>query len=141
VALYLKSGEGNTATYTLLDTETVSVVSEGLNSTTPGPAGRSVLSTIKYYKLCNQTLADGNQPDNSTANPTEPTNKTKSDRNKGWQVSPPTFETGYDYFETTRTQYNTADTNGHYYSWSVPVKNAMLTVEFLDALGITAKKL
>lgn len=141
VALYLKSGEGDTATYTLLDTETISVVSEGLNSTTPGPAGRSVLSTIKYYKLCNQTLADGNQPENSIANPTEPTNKTKADRNKGWQVSPPTFVEGYDYYETVRTQYNTADNNGHYYSWSVPVKNAMLTVDFLNALGITAKRL
>lgn len=138
VALYLKSGEGDTATYTLLDTETISVVSEGLNSTTPGPPGRSVISTIKYYKLYQDNLAEGDQPENRVENPNE---SEELERNRGWQVSPPTFETGYDYYETTRTQYNTADTNGHYYSWSAPVKNAMLTVEFLDALGITAKKL
>lgn len=102
----------------------------------PGDPGRSVLSTIKYYKLCNETLTDGDQPNNSVANPTESTNKAKTDRNKGWQISPPTFVEGYDYYETVRTEYNDGT-----YSWSVPVKNSMLTVDFMNALGITAKKI
>ena len=92
----------------------------------PGSAGRSVLSTVKYYKLATSIPS---APSNSTGDPS------------GWSTSPPTFETGKNYYETTRTQYSTADASGNYYSWSTPVKNSMLTVDFIDSLGITAKKI
>ena len=114
---------------TLLDTETVSFIRDGQNgsdSTVPGPDGRSVLSTIKYYKLTNTT------PDITSS-------YTKENPPSGWSPSPETFtaeKEGYDYYETTRTAYD-----DNTYSWSTPVKNSMLTVDFLNALGITAKKI
>lgn len=94
--------------------------------TITGPAGRSVLSSVKYYTLATSTP---DTPSNSTGSPT------------GWSTTPPSFESGKNYYETTRTYYNTADSNGHYYSWSTPVKNSMLTVDFINSLGITAKKI
>lgn len=113
-------------------TFTITKQLKGDASTVPGPAGRSVLSTIKYYKLTNTTPED------------IPDDYAEKDPPVDWYSSPETFtddKEGYDYYETVRTEYNTADDEGHYYSWSKPVKNAMLTVDFLNALGITAKKI
>jgi hypothetical protein len=43
---------------------------------------------------------------------------------------------GYDYYETVRTEYS-----DNTYSWSTPVQNSMLTVDFINSLGITAEKI
>ena len=99
-----------------------------------GTPGRAVLSTTKYYKLSSLNLAsDGNQPDIKN-----PSDSNSSERNKYWYMSPATFTDGKNYYETVRTIYKEAD-NTETFEWSVPVKNSMLTVDFINSLGITAK--
>jgi hypothetical protein len=93
-----------------------------------GSTGRAVVSTIKYYTLATSTPST---PSNSTGSPS------------GWTTAPPAYNKGntYNYYETTRTKYDKTDSNGHSYTWSTPVQNSMLTVDFINSLGITAKKI
>lgn len=95
----------------------------GADSTVAGPAGRAVLSTTKYYIL------SATKPDSPSSNP--PT---------GWSISPPPFVEGNKYYESVLTIYNT-EVDGKNYEWSKPVENSMLTVDFINSLGITAKKI
>ena len=93
--------------------------------------GVAVSSTTKYYKLSTNNLAsDGNQPDIL-----EPSDSNSKARNKYWYKSPATFTTG-NYYESVRSVY--ADGS---FEWSVPVKNSMLTVEFINSLNISAKQI
>jgi hypothetical protein len=95
--------------------------------------GVAVSSTTKYYKLSTENLAnDGDQP-----NILEPIDSASEERNRGWNKSPATFPVGstsHNYYESVRSLY--ADGS---FEWSVPVKNSMLTVDFINSLGITAK--
>lgn len=95
--------------------------------------GVAVTSTTKYYKLSTENLAsDGNQP-----NILEPSTSASDERNRNWNKSPATFPTGTtgnNYYESVRSIY--ADGS---FEWSIPVKNSMLTVEFINSLGISAK--
>ena len=120
----------NTASATLLDTETISVVSDGSN----GSTGTSVNNITKYYKLTNS------DPTNDFTGYTGENPPT----GKGWSTSPEAFDkskhTGYKYWETIRTTYKAAN-NNLTYSWSTPVECAMMSVDFLDSIGITAKKI
>lgn len=96
-----------------------------------GTHGRSVLSTTKYYTL-------------ATSVPTIPTTKEPTAWNTtsktGWSTTPPSFVKNYNYYESIRTIYNTT-VDGKDFSWSTPIMNSMLTVEFINSLGITAQKL
>lgn len=93
--------------------------------------GVAVSNTTKYYKLSTSNLAsDGNQPDIL-----EPSDSNSKARNKYWYKSPATFTTG-NYYESVRSVY--ADGS---FEWSIPVKNSMLTVEFINSLNISAKQI
>lgn len=118
------NGESYISNVQLTDEQKTELKGEkGDPSTVAGPAGRSVVSTTKYYKL-------------ATSLPSAPTSKDPTD----WSTSPPAFTTGNDYYESVRTVYNTS-VGGKDFEWSTPVKNSMLTVEFINALGITAENL
>lgn len=88
-----------------------------------GKTGRSVLSVTKYYKL-------------NSGKPEKPISKNPSD----WYTSPPTFESGKNYYESDLTLYDSA-VDEKDYSWSDVVENSMMTVDFINSLGITAKKI
>ena len=91
-----------------------------------GPEGRSVKSTTKYYTLSKTT------PSKPTSNP--PT-QWDADAKTGWDMSPPAFIEEYNYYESVLTVYNT-EVDEKDYEWSDPIKNSMLTVDFINSLGI-----
>lgn len=139
VTLYLQekivAGETTTYEYHLLDSQTITVLSDGVNGAPGGQGGKgddgkSVISTTKYYKLTNTTPSDFSSSHVGENPPDD-----------GWKISPEVItdakvEAGYVYWETIRTAYNDGT-----YSWSSPVEQSMLTVDFINALGITAKKI
>lgn len=84
-----------------------------------GQPGTSVESVTKYYKL-------------AASKPNKPTNKEPAD----WSTTPPSWEDGNNYYESDRTLYDN-DT----FTWSDVIENSMLTVDFINSLGITAKKI
>ena len=90
----------------------------------PGKTGRSVLSVTKFYK---RTTSKPNPP-----NVKEPTD---------WYTSPPSFVKGNNYYESDRTIYDSVDSAGNDYSWSDVIENSMLTIDFINSLGITAQGL
>lgn len=90
----------------------------------PGKTGRSVLSVTKFYKT-------------ATSKPNKPSNKTPAD----WYTSPPAWKTGNNYYESDLTIYDSTDSTGQDYSWSDVIENSMLTVDFINSLGISAQGL
>ncbi len=90
-----------------------------------GATGRSVLSVTKYYKLA------GSEPNPPSV---------KDPESEGWFTTPPDFIKGNNYYESSRTIYSSA-VDGKDYSWSEVVKNSMMTVEFINSLGVIAKKI
>lgn len=99
-----------------------------------GLTGRKVLSTVKYYMLS----------DNIPSAPNSSTIVYDSGNNVNeWYKSPISWPADYDantwsYYETVRTTYEESD-GTETIEWSDPVKNSMLTVDFINALGITAQ--
>ena len=100
-----------------------------------GSNGRSVISTTKYYKLSASTLYDSGKPSIQ-----EPSDSASLTRNRYWYKSPETFKSGRSYYESVRTIYKDSD-NTESFEWSTPVKNSMLTVDFINSLGITAQQI
>lgn len=93
-----------------------------------GATGRSVLSVTKYYKL-------------AETEPNPPSSRDDPDlESEGWYITPPDFIEGKNYYESSRTIYNSV-VDEKDYSWSAVVKNSMLTVDFINSLGIIAKKI
>ena len=91
---------------------------------TPGTTGRSVLSVTKFYKR-------------ATSKPNPPDVKDPTD----WYTTPPAFVKGNNYYESDRTIYDSVDSAGKDYSWSGVIENSMLTVDFINSLGINAQGL
>ena len=91
---------------------------------TPGTTGRSVLSVTKFYKR-------------ATSKPNPPDVKDPTD----WYTAPPAFVKGNNYYESDRTIYDSVDSAGKDYSWSGVIENSMLTVDFINSLGISAQGL
>ena len=101
-----------------------------------GLTGRKVLSTVKYYMLSNNIPS---APNSST------TVYDSGNSVNEWYKSPMSWPADYDantwsYYETVRTTYEESD-GTETIEWSDPVKNSMLTVDFINALGITAKRI
>ena len=95
--------------------------------------GSAVSSTTKYYKLTSNNLSENDKP-----NILSPDNNETDEQNK-WSISPPAFgssDTGKSYYETVRTTYSDGT-----FEWSTPVKNSMLSAEFIKSLGITTNKI
>ena len=97
-----------------------------------GETGTSVSECKTYYALSN------------TASPTGPatgdSNIAENTVNKWW-VSPMAFDknlyTGYEYWAVERRVY--VDPSS--VVWGTPTKASMLSIDFIDSLGITAKKI
>lgn len=123
LAIEFRDGEIKNHTLKLYKSDTV-VATTTISVIKTGESGRSVSSTTKYYTLYSK---------NKT--PPDPT-ETNHDN---WSASPPDFEEGYDYWESVRTVYN--DNGIESYEWSTPVKNSMLSVAFIESLGITTNKI
>jgi hypothetical protein len=94
-----------------------------------GAPGRSVVSTTTYYAL-------------TTTKPSVPTSKTPNSTT--WKTSPDSYPnngTTPTYYQVTRTDYSAVDEHGKDYSWSNVIEQTLLDTDFINALGITAKKL
>lgn len=93
-----------------------------------GDPGRSVVSTTTYYAL-------------ATTKPSVPTSKTPS---AIWKTSPDSYPddgTTPTYYQVTRTDYSAAGADGNTFSWSNVIEQTLLDTDFINALGITAKKI
>lgn len=140
VALYIKETDASgNPSYTLVDTESITVLSDGLDGSIQGAVeGRSIVSMTTYYTMVSNKQAAPSAP--MINPPPEWLWDYSEQTGSGWSVSPPSYIEGCDYYETVLTIYNSA-INGKNFSWSTPVKSAMLSVDFLNTLGITSKKL
>jgi flagellar basal body rod protein FlgC len=112
--------------YVLVDTETISVVTDGKDGT-PGTKGKGVLSTTKFYALVESGDPAPDIPSSTTTF-------------TGWSTTPPAYPQDgeqYDYYELVLTTYDDETA-----TWAdQAVKNSMLSVDFINSLGITTKQL
>jgi hypothetical protein len=101
-----------------------------------GPMGRSIVSSTRYYALVLKSAGAPSKPDSKPS-------ATEFEDKDGvkWSTSPEAFSPGCTYYETTLTIYNANDDNGEDFAWSEPTAQTILDVDFINSLGITARKI
>ena len=99
-----------------------------------GDTGAGVSECVTYYSLSNMSDGPKANDDNIASPPEIP-------KVNNWSTSPQAFDKtkhqGYTYWTVERRVY----TDPAKIVWGTPVKASMLSVDFIDSLGITTKKI